>query len=240
MAMRNTRTVKASAICNPVDLRFDAFFREELVLPWLSWVGKHFSTSEHKTMLLGESTYLWNDSAELLERAERDDHTRIVHQYHALNFGKGTKYIRNIERAVFNKKHPNDAEKSQLWLSVVYHNLVLTAMNSIKHRPTEKDYEKGWNTCLTIIEKMEISQVIVYGLEKPKITALKSQLSAKGIAHESKKLPQPDGKSSYRNFNVRYANHTAKLIFIRHPSAFFSWKKWGACLQQEFLLPEAL
>ncbi len=222
-----------------LDLRFDAFFKEELALPWLPWVGKHFSTSEHKTMLLGESTYLWNDTVELIERAERDDHTRIVHQNHALNFGKGTKYVRNIERAIFNKKHPNDTEKSQLWLSVVYHNLVLTAMNSIKHRPTEKDYELGWDACLPIIEKMGISQVIIYGLERPKITALKSQLNTKGIAHDPKKSPQIDGKRSYTCIDIQYPAHTAKLVFIRHPSAFFSWKKWGAYLQQEISLPKA-
>lgn len=218
-----------------LDLSFDSFFKEELALPWLPWVGKDFSNSEIKTMLLGESTYLWNDSNELLERSERDDHTRIVHQNHAMNFGRNSKYVRNIERAIFNKKHPSVAEKSQLWLSVVYHNLVLTAMKSINHRPTEKDYESGWDSCLPIIEKLGVSQVIIYGLEKPKITALKSYLKTKGMNYKPQKLSFADGKHNYTRIDIEYPGHSAKLVFIRHPSAFFSWKKWGACLQQELL-----
>jgi hypothetical protein len=218
-----------------LDLSFDGFFKEELALPWLPWVGKDFSKTEIKTMLLGESTYLWNDTTELLERSERDDHTRIVHQNHAMNFSKGTKYVRNIERAIFNKKHPSHAEKSQLWLSVIYHNLVLTAMKSIKHRPTEKDYEMGWDACIPIIDKLGVSHVISYGLEKPKVTALKSRLKAKGIEFKSQKLSHTDGKHTYTRIDIEYPSHTAKLVFIRHPSAFFSWKKWGACLQQERL-----
>jgi len=31
-------------------------------------------------------------------------------------------------------------------------------------------------------------------------------------------------------------NHKVKLIFIRHPSAFFSWKKWATVLAQESTL----
>ncbi len=96
-------------------------------------------------MILGESTYNWAPGEEtVLERIAGRDHLRVLHKNHALNFDRQSKYVRNIERAVFGVRRPSTAVKSAFWLGTAYHNLVLRPMASQKHRPSEKDYAQGW------------------------------------------------------------------------------------------------
>lgn len=223
-----------------LDLRFDAFFTGELLLPWLPWVGKSFFNTDKKTLILGESTYFWDQKPETAARIARNDHLRILHQNHALNFNRASDYVRNIERAVFNKKRPNNSEKELLWSSVAYHNLVLSPMENIKQRPTDSQYQSGWIAALELIKKLEIEQVIVYGLEKSKWASLAELLKASGIDYRREKSEIAVGKHVPKKIIMNNGSLDTTLVFIRHPSAFFSWRKWATYLQQELYLPKAL
>lgn len=216
-----------------IDTSYDRKFESNAGLTWLPWVGKQFSSLQNKVMLLGESTYNWAPQDELVsERISRSDHLRLLHQNHALNFKRKSKYVRNIERAIYNKKNPSSEEKSELWASVVYHNLVLRPMATLNHRPNHGDYLKGWNEAINLFIELSINEVIVYGLEKEKIRALVEVANSRDMSYEKNIVPTV-GRFRPCVIELNTGKNKVKLIFVRHPSAFFSWKKWAGLLVQE-------
>lgn len=237
-----------------VDISYDHVFEKNTELKWWPWIGKEFHNSKNKTLILGESTYIWEatktekmerkaEEARIIERISRNDHLRILHQNHALDFDRPSKYVRNIERAIFQSKAPSATDKGRLWASVVYHNLVLRPMATLKDRPTETDYGAGWKEMLNLSTHLEIEQCIVYGLEWKKINALllilKSQVLSGDLTYTRRKLTQKIGRSCPCVITIKTNGRHMNILFIRHPSAFFNWKTWGAVIATEISSPIA-
>jgi hypothetical protein len=220
-----------------IDTSYDHLFEERHDLTWLPWIGKKFNAAKKRTLILGESTYNWSPKNEqVIERIKSKDHLRILHQNHALQINRKSKYVRNIERAIFQSKNPLPADKEMLWSTVAYHNLVLRPMATLKHRPNYNDYSHGWGEVLNLSSILDIDQCLVYGLEKDKIKSLLEIAKRQNIPFEHKKI-SGIGKSRSSVITMNISGRPFKFIFIRHPSAFFSWKNWGAFLKNENLLP---
>jgi len=237
-----------------VDISHDHVFEKNTALKWWPWIGKEFQNSKNKTLILGESTYIWEatktdeierktEEAKIRERIDRNDHLRILHQNHALKFDRASKYVRNIERAIFQMKAPSVEDKEKLWAFVSYHNLVLRPMSTLKDRPTEADYGAGWKEMLNLATLLEIDQCIVYGLEWKKINALllilKSQVASGDLTYTRRKLTKKIGRSSPCVITIETKGRRMNMLFIRHPSAFFNWKTWGAVIATEISSPIA-
>ncbi len=215
-----------------LDLSFDDEFLKNENLTWLPWVGTNFQSSTTRTMVLGESTYNWNPSSETVqERIKKNDHLRIVHQNNAIKLNKNSQYTRNFERAVFNIKTPTQLNAKELWHSVAYHNLVLRCMQNLKARPKYDDYVAGWNEVFKIFELLNIDQCICYGLEGQKIQSFKDAASLLNYQFEVQKF-QKIGKHTPRIILLHINGRPIKIAFIRHPSSFFSWRKWAIFMQQ--------
>src|SRR4051812_18579233 len=89
-----------------LDDRFDADF-EEMDLPWLPWVGSQYQASSTKTIVLGESIYVYGDgSDQVRNRILAKDSLRRRHMRHGVLAMFKSAYVRNLERAVFQKKRP--------------------------------------------------------------------------------------------------------------------------------------
>lgn len=211
---------------------FDQVLEARAQLTWLPWVGSQFCIHPLRTMILGESTYNWAPGNEIVaKRISGRDHLRVVHRNHALNFDRKSKYVRNVERAIFAVRKPTVVQKQNLWLGTAYHNLVLRPMKTRKHRPTEDDYKEGWREALSLIEVLEVQQCLVYGLETLKLATLRE------VCHDSKYVlaAQPRlekvGRSTPRLYTLSIGSHVVKLLFVRHPSAYFSWKAWTKVIQ---------
>lgn len=110
-------------------------------------------------------------------------------------------------------------------------------MANINQRATDSQYHSGWIAALELIKKLEIEQVIVYGLEKSKRTVLVEMLKERGINHKREKSKFAVGKHVPKKIVMENESLTTTLVFIRHPSAFFSWRKWATYLAQELSLP---
>lgn len=231
-----------------VDISYDHEFEKNPALKWWPWIGVEFKNEKYKTLILGESTYIWEaenteknkrkaEEARIRERISRNDHLRILHQNHALDFDRASKYVRNIERAIFQTKAPSAADKGKLWASVVYHNLVLRPMPTLKDRPTDTDYAGGWEEMLKLAMLLEIDQCIVYGLEWKKIKALllilKPRRECGDLTFERPPITQKIGNSSPCVITIETNGRHLKILFIRHPSSFFNWKKWGSVIATE-------
>ena len=215
--------------------KYEDTFINTMELPWLPWIGSNFDESNSRTMILGESTYNWDpNDPYVAERISKNDHLRILHKNHAINTERNSSYVRNIERAIFQAKKPSKEDKLNFWTSVAYHNLVLRHMPTLKDRPTYNDYKRGWEKYLLLIDVLNLKESVVYGLESKKYNSLIDTLKVQNITYEYKKLKTKVGNSYPRVIEIKNISH--KMIFIRHPSSFFSWKKWGKILKENLAI----
>ncbi len=218
-----------------INTEYDTTFINDMKLPWLPWVGINFDNSNPRTMILGESTYNWEPSnPKILERIKKNNHLRVLHQDNAINPTSKSPFVRNIERAVFQVQRPTNENKLNFWNSVVYHNLILRYMPTRKSRPTYDDYQKGWETYLSLIDTLNVKECLVYGLEVKKYKSLIELLKKQKIEYEYKKLFTKVGRSYPRVIELKNIPH--KILFIRHPSSHFSWKKWGEIIKENLTI----
>lgn len=219
-----------------LDLSYDPHFATRESLPWWPWVGSHYAMSPTKTMVLGESIYEWKDvDREIFqERYARTTGLRVTHNNHALDFGRNSPYVRNLERAIFAARTPTDEQKRALWTSVVYHNLVLSSLDSIKHRPTQAQFVEGWSEVIDLCGLLRIEQILIYGVGSRH--ALREVARTKGLTCHIKKGAQV-GPCAARVGRIEMGSAHIKLLFIRHPSEYFSWKHWGQVIRENLTFP---
>jgi hypothetical protein len=214
-----------------LDLSFDPLFAARPQVKWWPWVGSEYSHSTVKTMILGESVYRWGKGDAFDKRYALTSGLRVTHENHALKFDRPSRYVRNIERAIFQRRNPSDAQKQTLWSSVCYHNLVLEAMDSAKHRPEPHHFESGWDAAMDLFDLLSVEQCLVFGVES--VGALRLAAGRSGLNCNVARHPTAVGRFSAHSGSVDTANgHPVKLLFVRHPSSFFSWRKWSPVVQE--------
>lgn len=224
------------------DTAFDEQLREVEGLVRLPWVGLNFKSQACKTLVLGESVYDWSpEKPGNLEKISEPGNLRRLHKSKALNFDNGAAFVRNIEKAIYSKEEPSNSEKAYLWDSVVYHNLVSRVLKSIDHRPTFNDYLAGWSVFDRVVSIFGVDQVLVYGLEQKKIKALTKYCNRSDndlTIVERAKLPQRISRSHPRKIVLEKNGKQISMLFIRHPSAFFSWAKWAPVIRSSIVVPK--
>lgn len=206
----------------------------------MPWVGATFAASPIRTLILGESVYEWDVvGGAAAVRYAKPTGLRVTHANHAMQFNRRSPYVRNIERAIFATRSPTDAQKERFWCAVVYHNLVLDLLASKKHRPKPEQRVAGWRTVLEICERLGIKQCLVYGVES--VHALKEAAAEHGLRCDVYAI-QKVGGCFPRHVVIGNGEKQLKLLFVRHPSQYFSWKRWQsvirAHLSLEFLAAE--
>ncbi|WP_250481775.1 hypothetical protein [Caballeronia sp. NCTM5] len=226
-----------------LDLSFDHLFEARHQIKWWPWVGREFSRSAVKTMILGESVYRWAEGDAFDKRYALTSGLRVTHKNHALNFDRDSRYVRNVERAIFQRRNPSDFQKQSLWSSVAYHNLVLDVMASVKRRPTEKQYQAGWTAALDLFDVMGVEQCLVFGVES--LNALRLASLEANVHYSGERHPTKVGRFCARSALVHAkSGRPVKLLLVRHPSSFFSWRKWAPVvrggLDWQFLEAEPL
>jgi len=221
------------AVGGPIDTSFDAKFAARRSLPWWPWIGARFTRSLVRTMILGESVYDWDPKIGAAKRRyARADGLRITHGNHALNPRRDSPYVRNIERAIFLRRYPSDVQVRELWASVAYHNLVLRPMQTAKNRPAMTDYVSGWTEWLDLAALLGIEQCIAYGLEAHKIEALRRAARARQVSCVVREIGPSIGRHRARMATIEGTGISVRVLFIRHPSAFFSWRAWGQLIRE--------
>jgi hypothetical protein len=217
---------------NQWDSTFDLALGDIVGINRLPWVGLNYSETFTKTLILGESVYNWKpDEPDFIEEISSSQHLRTLHVNHAMNPKRASGYVRNIERALSEKKNLSDDEKRGFWNKVIYHNLVARVMKNKKARPNYNDYLHGWALFERVLGVLSPDQVIVYGLEGKKIEALREHFGENVSIERAGKI----GSNKPAIANILTSEKEIKLVFIRHPSAFFSWRKWGSFINTELL-----
>lgn len=210
-----------------MDNRFDEQLRGITDLQWLPWIGKdYFSDKNDKVLILGESHYIPDGEEE--EGYLNSEWTRNfirkeglkqppLYQGNLIN-----KLVANTERAIFNSRYPSDEQKIELWQGVAFFNLIQRLLSSRKDvaRPNGDDFYKGWKVFFDIVDIIDPKVCLVLG---------KSSWGPLGGYMTNNK----DWMGEFRGENVAIISkddRKIKLIFIKHPSSYFSWTKWAEAL----------
>lgn len=216
---------------NSIDTIFDKQFQRIPLMHWLPWVGKDYTKtpSGKKLLIVGESHYVPND--ENAEDGYNDDTwTRKFISKEGLR--QSPLYagdpinplIKNTEKTIFNTQNPTDENKQKLWYSSVFFNLIqrLLLSKNKDDRPNDNDFIEGWEVFLSLVDIIKPNICLILG--KSSCGRLGYYLSNNdtGWVKKDSEFYEKD-----KVITLSKNGDAIKLIFIKHPSSYFSWGKWA-------------
>lgn len=215
-------------------LQFDEYFKKIKTenFKYLPFVGINFSKSVIKTLIVGESLYKWGKTPAEKEKCEKEISSEfflrktVIEQ--GLNIKKGKKYhrfYRNIERLIKGNDIENFEKRMNFWSEFSFHEFILESMGSLNQRPTIHQYKDGAKALIEVSEILKIEKCIFLGSEFEKFDIIQKEFEKHNfevIKFERKKIGRNWGRK--RIFKKDKLEIT--IYFVKHPSAFFSWKLW--------------
>jgi hypothetical protein len=215
------------------DTSFDNQFNAIENLTWKPWVGKDYSNSEHKVLIIGESHYEWateSDGVPASHYLANDNFSRELIKDRCLGSLKAKdmnepKFYTNAVLSIGNGI--SDELRQKVWSNAAFYNFIQRPMKENGVRPNKNDFTKGWNVFDEVISALQPTYCIIFGLEIGNNFTSSLLPNWKTVKFRGK------GKSAYkvgdvygRYIELEQEKHTMKGVFVRHPSSHFSWSKW--------------
>lgn len=221
-----------------IDNQFDKKFSKIKSLKWKPWVGKNYlDKKKPKLLILGESHYLWEGEDEAFEILNSSRFTRAFIKDCGLYFDSDHKgnanahIIRNTERVFYNQKDSTDDMKRNLWYSVSYMVNVQRILSSIDERPIFRDFVNGWKSIFKVIEIIKPDYIISLGVQSSNSLSKATRESDVELLNFEK--GNKVGNVYSRKAKIKSGNVEIPIIFIQHPSSYFSWNKWSEYVDKE-------
>lgn len=216
-----------------IDFSFDDKLKNLTDLNYLPWIGNKLRP--RKTLIVGESLYLWKESnkdfQEIYNEAISEIFLRktVSTQGLCLNKDKKThKFYRGIERLFAGKKDITENERFDFWTGIIFHQFVQEPMDNHKIRPTQQQYKVGASVLKDIIKLLNIELCIFLGSDISKVNLIQEVYGKENFAIKDSENPKIKiGNTFGRKRIAKYDNKEVEFVFVRHPSAFFSWKVWN-------------
>jgi hypothetical protein len=199
-------------------------------LKWLPWIGDDYLNSPNKLLLIGESHYYNPEKKESFEKHQNIGYTREVIEKVAIN--KEYKTYKKKAPKIFPNIHftflgnDNIATKS-FWNKVGFYNFVQVPMKTNQGRPTKNDYTKGWEHFDEIINIVKHDTCIFLGNSSSQYFSNSLIKSNTKISSKLTNIGKVNN-AMFKETEIKLHNgQKVAILFIRHPSNFFSWKKWN-------------
>lgn len=217
-----------------IDTTFDPEFRTIGNLHWLPYVGKSFFGQKNRLLIVGESHYVPEGEDDPGNRGlyENESWTRAfilkegLQQKDWFTDSRTNPLIQNVEKTIFGEK---PYEKRIFWEGVSYHNIVQRLLDRLKVRPEFNDYKIGWPILFELIGKLKPHTIVFCGTEAANQNALFIEC-AKSNNYQTigiTKHDDPIGGTYPRSAKLKNDSGEIDLYFVRHPSRYYSWKKWN-------------
>jgi hypothetical protein len=207
------------------DISLDSQFDAIEGLTWKPWVGKDYLNSDNKVLLIGESHYGTNGSAINLE--QRPNFTRDYINNRCLgNLSEENKqehkFFSNTIKVIGNSE--SGELRQNIWFNAAFYNFVQRPLTDVKKRPQTKDFRLGWEVLEDVLDVVQPSYCIFLGVAAASSFQKKYLRSwkTKGVITKGK----PDNNTYGRIMELEKNEKRVQSVFVRHPSSFFSWKKW--------------
>lgn len=106
---------------------------------------------------------------------------------------------------------------------------MLSPLRNIEQRPSHTQFVEGWSETLDLCVLLCIKQLLIYGVGSR--GALLEAAQNKGLSCHIQKGPKV-GRCTASLGLIDTGNTKIKFLFIRHPSEFFSWQRWGHVIRE--------
>jgi hypothetical protein len=209
-----------------IDNRYDSAFSALPDLNWLPWIGKNYS--REKILIVAESHYDDQDMWLLSKDATRN---LVNNQGLDPNF-KPLNLFAQMEKTLLNKNIVNLEERTKVWTSVAFYNLVQRLLPSPKERPEDEDYDRGWRNFLEVAEILKPSVCIKYGYDGiGRLGHLLNNFNT-GWSRDNA------GEFYQRPFciNLSKDGYKLRIIFTYHPSyrGGFDYAEWAVHIRHHY------
>jgi hypothetical protein len=199
-------------------------------LRWFPWIGENYLklNKANKLLIIGESHYQTQES---IEEHRNPLYTRTIVEGIGINrnYDK-TKIFQNLHKALFT----NDNFSSNVfWNLVSFYNFIQRPMDTNNGRPVIDDYIKGWGTFFDLVKLLKPQTCLFIGTSSANMleNAIKqSEFKLIGKVIWDEKIGGAFAKSAIIS---DIDGNEIKLIFIKHTSKMFSWKRWNGYLKQK-------
>lgn len=205
-------------------------------LTWAPWVGCQYHNNPlgKKVLLLGESHY-YEDP----EKVKSMDFTRDTIDTYCIKTGKSDIKFFNIVNLMFlNQARGNKERRGNFWSGVSFMNIVQEAMlfkdGRAQTRPNGDQYVHGWEAVRAVMEVIRPDVCIRLGRES--YYQLEDQDPG---GHHTLHNTQVGRYSLLQKYIKLVDGHRCRVLFVPHPSRYFSSHKWRGVLK-DVLKPEGL
>lgn len=221
-----------------IESKFEEMMNRPDSLKWFPWIGKEYSKSERRVLIVGESHYLIDDkehpekTEKNKEEAKRPDFTRNVIQTKCIDDKKKAQpTFDNLARCLFGNpkiegvpKEERKKMRENKWKQLAFYNFVQTPMETNKKRPTTEDIQKGWKVFAELIKILNPTECIFIGFA-----------AADNYNPNKCERKEKVGRYAARIFSVKLDEQTEiPCIAIKHTSQYFSWKSWRKFLKEKY------
>jgi hypothetical protein len=218
-----------------LDTSFDNDLNTLPNLNWLPWIGENYINT--RVILIGESHYD-DDEGWLQEK----NATRNFVNNQGLNSRnpdfKNRNFFHQIEKTLLNEDKSTVDQREKLWKNVAFFNLVQNLMPSADDRPTEKDYDIGWNNFMEIINILKPKICIKFGYEGNGRLGSLLHIGETGWTRDN--LQEFFTKPFC--FNLTKSDNKMRIIFTHHPTGSFGYdyKIWSEHIKNNFTEVDSL
>ena len=196
-------------------------------LKWYPWVGDNYFNLPHekKVFILGESSrYGIGDKDNTIEKY--DDKNYINHHIEDAISGAYKEYksklLSNMHKTLLGS---DEIETKKFWNNVVSTNFIQRALNySYKERPSSDDYTIAWKVLFDLYSLLNPKYCIFFG--NSAIHSLKHNIKLSN--YQMKEISWDIKIGRYYGYSIKIYNNqdSIDLIFLKHPSSYYSWEPW--------------
>ncbi|HTM65641.1 MAG TPA: hypothetical protein VL093_04940 [Flavipsychrobacter sp.] len=187
----------------------DKSLAQILNLKYLPWIGDNFSDTG--LLIVGDSHY--DDGDGWLEG------NKLATRQMILNNGVHDRFPARFLNAIellFCNRTLEQNDRAKFWQKLGYMNLVQRLMASSAERPSDKDFDQGWEVCLDIINIIRPKYCVKLGIDG--IGRLGTTMKEKGwtgIAEEFRIRPS---KGDPYRITISRGDYTTTMLFVHHPT----------------------
>lgn len=204
-------------------------------LKWNPWIGNDYFNLPHdnRLLIIGESHYCGGETPgkieESIKKHENRNFTRLVIEEIAIKRDYGnTRLFQNFHKALF----LNDSFDSNFfWNQVTFYNFIQRPMNTNKERPSKSDFNNSWKEYLKLIKILKPKYTLFLG--NSAASSFNQSMKENGINSTNIKCLDKIGSTYSRVSSINDSEIDTKIIFIRHPSSYFSPAKWNKFLNSQ-------
>lgn len=185
------------------------------------WIGENYESGGifgKKILVLGESHHCGGDSESDAEYANgySDFTIDVVKQLLQGVKASWTPTFRKFERSLVGHE-TNLKESFEIWNSVAFYNYIQRALTDSRKAPEYNDKDK--TAFFEVLDKYRPDLIIAWG-----VTRLYDNMPDERWLENDDIII--DGLKVHNGYYSLSDGRHTRIIWIRHPSSFFSWKRW--------------